>query len=405
MKSIYIVATEVPSLRGGAPVRNLNLIIQYVSAGYDVSVFCLFRPKDNDELERLKYIKTLKVYPVPLQSFSVISKVKAILINRVPPFMSQYRDSNLSKKLTEICKLSLPDYVQVEQLNAYYAIIPALDGLHGKSIIILDAHNVEQKALRDGIKMFNPIKKLIGYYILPRFSKLENNASLSVDAVLCCSYDDATFFRNIGCSQVIEVPNGVDCSYYRIETHPLTDTLLFMGGTTYPPNEDALKWYFANIHDLVKQKRPQLKFFIIGSKPPKWLLKLALNDKSIVLPGYVDDVRKYIKLSSVCISPMRGGSGTSLKILEYMASSKAVVTTTFGVRGIKYTDGYDIMIADDAIKFANSIVMLMNSKELNIRVSKQARDLMLSSYEWSVIFTNLNQQLELLTLKNNHENI
>jgi len=93
--------------------------------------------------------------------------------------------------------------------------------------------------------------------------------------------------------------------------------------------------------------------------------------------------------AAICISPMIGGSGTSLKILEYMASAKAVVSTTVGVRGIDCTNGKDVLLADDAASFADSILGLMASTQRCAELAHNARALVLAVYDWNAVGDHL----------------
>lgn len=391
-KKIFIVATDVPSLRGGAPVRNLNLIQQYLNHGLDVTVICLHDNTTRDELARLKSLVGLKVIGVELgkQSASLVSR--AIILERVIPYMSQYRLSDLAEVLSKACLAEAPDIIQFEQLTAFYAAAHAVNSLRKKPTIILDSHNVEHAVLEHAIQSFSAPRKIAGRYLLDNVRQLEDEAAKSADIVLTCCEEDAKYFSAIS-RKVIIVPNGADCSRFASKPTKLNENILFMGGTNYPPNDEALRWYFDAIYPAVKLQRPNVRHFIIGGTPPKWLKQKATLDAGIILPGYVDDVRDCLDQASICISPMIGGSGTSLKILEYMASAKAVVSTSVGARGIGYSAGVDILIADKSDEFASDILKLMASPNKYREMANNARKLMEREYDWTVIGDQLVKSL------------
>ena len=44
----------------------------------------------------------------------------------------------------------------------------------------------------------------------------------------------------------------------------------------------------------------------------------------------------YIRMADVCVCPLFSGGGTRLKLLEYMAAGKAIVSTKKGAEGIPH---------------------------------------------------------------------
>lgn len=391
---IYIVATEVPSLRGGAAVRNLNIIKQYIAHGYDVSLFCIASEKDTGEIKKISDIGLSEIFVIPLPQIGVLHSMKAIIFNRVPPYMLRYKMSALGETVAREAAKNNPHFIQFEQTNAYYAVGDQMDSLSNKATtLILDAHNVEQVAFEHSLKTFGVLKRLVGRYVLSGVKRTEDSAGLHADTVLCCSDEDRRYFETLGAKSTTVVPNGVDCVYFSNLSADAEQSLLFMGGTGYPPNDQALRWYFSDIHAELKHTVPDVKIYILGGTPPDWLKQLAERDSSIQLPGYVEDVREYIAKASVCISPMLGGSGTSLKILEYMASMKPVVSTTHGARGIACKDGYNIVLTNDSSEFAQKIASLLQSKKKRISLSEKARELMLEAYDWSGIGAALHSHL------------
>ena len=62
---------------------------------------------------------------------------------------------------------------------------------------------------------------------------------------------------------------------------------------------------------------------------------------NVVFPGVVAERAKAALLGcvDVALNPMRTGSGTNLKVIEYLAAGVPVVSTPFGVRGLDVVDG------------------------------------------------------------------
>jgi len=127
---------------------------------------------------------------------------------------------------------------------------------------------------------------------------------------------------------------------------------------------------------------PEAKFYIVGRNPPPRITKLASD--SIVVTGRVESVMPFIRKAAVFIVPLRIGGGTRLKIYEAMAAGKAVVSTSVGAEGLDFHDGEDILIADEADKFASDVVELLVNKDRRIKLGGSAAKLA-AQYDWATI--------------------
>jgi glycosyltransferase involved in cell wall biosynthesis len=159
---------------------------------------------------------------------------------------------------------------------------------------------------------------------------------------------------------------------------------VYNGALTYSANYDAMRYFLADIYPLIKQHVPEVSLTITGSLSGVELSGLAL-DKSVRLSGYVDDVRIPVAEASVCVVPLRQGSGTRLKILEAMALGTPVVATSKGAEGLDVTPGHNILLANDPGEFAAQVVYLLRSGSLRDQLAKHARLLVEQQYDWDQI--------------------
>jgi len=179
--------------------------------------------------------------------------------------------------------------------------------------------------------------------------------------------------------------NGVDCTHNSASFAPrVPGSLIYNGALTYDANYDAMRYFLADIYPLIKQQIPNVSLTITGSHLGVDLSGLAL-DESVHLTGYVPDIRLPVTESSVCVVPLRQGSGTRLKILEAMALGTPVVTTSKGAEGLDVTVRHDILIADDPGDFASQVVRLLQSGSLREQLARNARLLVERRYDWRQI--------------------
>jgi glycosyltransferase involved in cell wall biosynthesis len=181
------------------------------------------------------------------------------------------------------------------------------------------------------------------------------------------------------------VPNGVDTQHNRAGmSEPVANTLVYNGALTYSSNYDAMRYFLSAIYPIVRQRVPDVTLTITGSTSGVDLSGLAL-DESVVLNGFVDDVRIPVSEASICVVPLRRGGGTRLKILEAMALGTPVVTTTKGAEGLDVTPEQDILIADEPAEFASQVVRLLGDASQRRQLAASARHLVERSYDWSQI--------------------
>lgn len=72
------------------------------------------------------------------------------------------------------------------------------------------------------------------------------------------------------------------------------------------------------------------------------------------------------------VVPLFSGSGMRIKIIEGMALGKSIVTTPVGTEGISTTEGENIMIAETAEKFVESISRLIEDREFFEKIGRNA---------------------------------
>ncbi|MCC7352760.1 MAG: glycosyltransferase [Anaerolineae bacterium] len=181
------------------------------------------------------------------------------------------------------------------------------------------------------------------------------------------------------------IPNGVDCQHNTPGlAGPAPNTLVFNGSLTYQANYDAMRYFLAEVYPLIRQQSPAVSLTITGSTSRVNLAGLSL-DGNAHLSGYVDDVRPLVAGASVCVVPIRQGSGTRLKILEAMALGTPVVATSKGAEGLDVTDGEHILLADEPATFAERTLQLLSDSALRWRLAVNARRLVEERYDWRQI--------------------
>ena len=149
---------------------------------------------------------------------------------------------------------------------------------------------------------------------------------------------------------------------------------------------DSVDTYFAR--SLVAQKLqgvapelPDVLLLSVGHHGQAFLHRLT--PPNLVFPGMVSTRAKDLLLRSadVALNPMRQGSGTNLKLLEYLAVGVPVVSTPFGARGIEVVDGEHLLLAEPT-RFAAAVRTTLDDPVAAARRAEAGRALVRDRYGW-----------------------
>jgi glycosyltransferase involved in cell wall biosynthesis len=185
----------------------------------------------------------------------------------------------------------------------------------------------------------------------------------------------------------------VDMEYFSPDcTSPEADKIVFTGVMDYAPNEDAALYFGRQIFPLVKTRRPQAQFWIVGSNPSATLKGLAQSD-GIRVTGSVEDVRPYVRSAAVFVSPLRVGSGVKNKILAAMAMGKATVATPLSIDGLDLADGREVLLAREPQAFADKVVHLLADEQERRRLGANGLACVRSKYSWRAMGESLESAL------------
>lgn len=146
-------------------------------------------------------------------------------------------------------------------------------------------------------------------------------------------------------------------------------------------------------------RQQRVKFMIVGEGFLEWQLKqlvhtLGLEEK-VIFTGAVDHdmVPAYICSADVCVAPFRDTEVTRckspLKIVEYMACSKAIVASNVGEAREMVDDAGILVEPSSYLALAEGILRLLKDKTLRDNLGKCARQKAERKYNWKNTAINL----------------
>lgn len=391
--NLSFITTKPPTLSSGSEVRNYYLLKSFLESPHIKKVNLIYINSMISEDEIKIFNKKLNIFVFSLKDRNVLESIQSYLSGEIP-YVTHLKKNTKGREILKL--LSDSDVIFLSELDGYFVVSDIIPELSKNKRIILDCHNIDSERFNSEISSSPLYKKVLSIPIQNSLKNSEIEALSNVDLVLCCSDVEKKYFSTYKNTDLVKVvPNGVQVkSFVKNDRKFVSHELLFMGLLSYGPNSDAINYYLSKIHPLVLDKVADYKITILGKNPPDWLIKIAQDNNSINLMGFVESVEKYLNRVDVCICPLRYGSGTRLKILEYMVSGKAVVSTTIGSEGIDVEDGENILIADDPRTFVEMILSLLNNKKQILDLGLSARKLTVEKYNWDIIGKELIQILK-----------
>ena len=250
--------------------------------------------------------------------------------------------------------------------------------------VILRQHNFETLIYeRFAATTKNPFAKFIASIHAKRMLKEETRIMARHDHIIAITKQDEVIMRRyVPSAEYSIIPAGVDISYFLPQdTKKEEDSILWIGGMSWGPNRDAVEFFVKEILPEVVKEHPQTRFDIVGEGTEE----LGISSTNIHVHGRVADIRGYLEKAKILICPLRIGGGMRLKLLDFFAAGKAVVSTRIGAEGNVAEDGVHIILRDDAASFGEGVSLLLRDEALRQRIEENARKLAEDTYSWSGI--------------------
>ncbi|MDY0042337.1 MAG: glycosyltransferase, partial [Desulforhabdus sp.] len=266
-----------------------------------------------------------------------------------------------------------------------------------KLVVLYDAQNFEgllRMELLDDGSVGTEISK---HVIITEF-ELAHRA----DGILACSKEDCRLFKSIygiDDRKLHLVPNGVYSSMI-IPPSPMQkseakaelglkgEVAIFIG-SMYKPNVEAAKVICASLAPAL----PNVNFIICGGvSEAQGLLRLKSqipHNVHFVGPVTEQKKKKYLWAADLAVNPMSSGSGTNIKMFDFMTAGLPVVSTPVGARGIEAEEGTRSFLVCDLADFPAGIESVIKDDTLRAELSQGGRLLVKSRYSWEDISPRL----------------
>jgi polysaccharide biosynthesis protein PslH len=380
---ILIISSRLPyPPYRGDKLKIFNLIKQLSKMGHDITLISFIASKDEEQ-----HLPTLREYCTEIKTIynplwkSVLNCFYNIF-SEIPFQVAYYSSRKFRDELNKVLKLKRFDIVHVHliRMAQYMKNRPSgtpcvLDLTDAGSLYLERFLNVKRQ------KLYKILLKIE----LKRLKRYENILESFEKILVCSDVDKKHLLQHAPKAKIDLLYNGIDLKYFtdtkKIIPEPYS--IIFTGNMSYFPNTDGILYFVKDIFPLIKRKIIGAQLYIVGKDPPTKIKNLG--NKDIVITGFVVDIKEYYLKSAVAIAPIRFGAGTLNKILEPMALGVPVVASSIGVEGLPVKNGDDLLIADSPDGFANAVIQVLNDRNLQNRLSENAKKVVRSLYDWTKI--------------------
>ncbi len=260
-----------------------------------------------------------------------------------------------------------------------------------KQLLVYNSYNVETLMARD---MFGT--SIQGRLATRWIRRAEKQLLHESDIVLACSPEDREIFVrqfNVPFTKIEIIPNGVDIHHIKpaasseqrlLAREKLgvngTRPVCFFIGSYHPPNIEAVDFIIQQlaIHF------PEAHFLIAGK------VNKAFEDRDIPdnvrMMGLIEEEDKQALLhgADVALNPMLSGSGTNLKMLDFLAAGLPILSTPHGARGLQVENRYQAIVAEPD-EFRESLSELLGDQTLRDILREEARNHAVDNFSWDTI--------------------
>ncbi len=283
--------------------------------------------------------------------------------------------SECGNDFTELHKIYLEEYEKAEIIVHDFPFTVDFDlflGLDNKPRIY-NSHNCEY-SLYKKLHLSAPSNEIVNIV-----KRAELKLLKSANLVSYCGENDLTAFEEILGSEIKKscfVPSGMTPMLHAGREINEKNHAVFIG-SGHLPNVEAANY-------IVKKLAPNcanIIFDVIGNCLPEGNYPANVIRHGLVSP---EDKNKIISNAKIAINPMLEGSGSSLKIMDFVSHGIAVLSTPIGLRGFDFVDGKHCLVAD-INDFANALIKnIKDNKKLN-KINAAASLFAHENYSWASV--------------------
>lgn len=234
-------------------------------------------------------------------------------------------------------------------------------------------------------------KGAVGRKLAGLVRRIEHYCALRSERIFAVSTEAVSHLLALGAAKdhILLCPNGVDTSVYadpspgrregrKEELGVEETTLVLFLGSGHPPNVEAARFVIEHLAPSLLHAR----FALVGSVCGQ--LRNVRTPENVRLLAELEEGEKirWMEAADIAVNPLFRGSGTSLKLFDYLAAGLPVLSTEKGARGVAGL-GEAIRVVDRE-EFARALLELIDDPGRRVAMARAGRRLALERLDWGV---------------------
>ncbi|MFA6083316.1 glycosyltransferase family 4 protein [Mucilaginibacter sp.] len=388
---ILILTHRIPfPQNGGYPIVVGNTVKGLVSLGHDVSLISINVKKHSGKLrERDELLDKIRYIEYDIDTRLTMVEAFSNLFTKNPYNIDKYYNAGFERLLVKDIKENNYDIIQFEGLF----VAPYLSAIRKitSARLIFRAHNIEHQVWQKlSQQKSDPIKRWYLSLLARRIKTYELELLDKFDGIVVFTGQDKNTMLSYGIKIPISVlPIGVDLSKYQPDALKTEfPSLFFLGSLDWLPNREGIEWFIDNFHKDLIDGRLKVKFYVAGHNIPETYDDYEVPGK-VFIQGEVDNALEFVNSKSIMIVPLLSGGGMRVKIVEGMAMQKCIISTSLGAEGINFTNGANIIIANNTDEFYKALLKCIADEHYSREIGRNARKLIEDEHDLNTITTGL----------------
>ncbi|NNE07413.1 MAG: glycosyltransferase family 4 protein [Gemmatimonadetes bacterium] len=273
---------------------------------------------------------TIQAYPSALQTaFYYADRF------RIAPFFEVHKLHAKVRSIPRALLREAPDLVQFDSLW----LTPWASEVPRGVPVVYASHNYETEWYQGQLRRF-PFSKSH----LRSLHALERRAVARADLVIAVTDEDRDkMIAELGgrADTIRVIPNGFDDEAIRPADEktkrrarralglPEDRTIALFSGSNVVPNQDAVE---SIVHVMAPKASEDVLFLVAGSIGEAFR---GFQRDNVVFTGRMPALTACFQAADVGLNPIRLGSGSNIKVLQYLGAGLPVISTDFGMRGFE----------------------------------------------------------------------
>lgn len=228
--------------------------------------------------------------------------------------------------------------------------------------------------------------------LMPTYLQAERERELSelqkADTLLAIQETEAAKLRELLPGREV-MTVGVSFPIRPPSHEPEPDSVLFVGSDN-DANFDGLEWFLERIWPRVRALRPGAHLRVCGDVANR----LTTPPDGVDPVGRVPDLTPEYHNASLCVVPLRIGSGLKIKLIDALCHGCAVMTTDIGAQGLEPLAGTAFIQADDEASFAQEAAALLSDPLRRRALCEAAIDTARRRFSSEAVYGPLREKLK-----------